>query len=306
MKVLIATEKPFAPVAVKGIKETFDMAGYACETLEKYTDKAQLLAAVADCQGLIVRSDIIDAEVMDAAPELKIIVRAGAGYDNIDLAAATARKIVVMNTPGQNANAVAELVIGLLIYTIRQRFNGKSGSELMGKKMGLMAFGAVAQNVARIAKGMGMDVSSYSPLNRPQKIIDAGFHVHESLEALFHYNDIVSLHCPATPQTIGSIGYDQLMCMKPNSILVNTARAEVIDEEGLLKAMEERQDLRYITDIKMKRHDEAVEKLGDRYVFTPKKMGAQTAEANINAGLAAAQEIVDFIEDGVKKCQVNH
>ena len=306
MKVLIATEKPFAPVAVKGIKETFDMAGYACETLEKYTDKAQLLAAVADCQGLIVRSDIIDAEVMDAAPELKIIVRAGAGYDNIDLAAATARKIVVMNTPGQNANAVAELVIGLLIYTIRQRFNGKSGSELMGKKMGLMAFGAVAQNVARIAKGMGMDVSSYSPLNRPQKIIDAGFHVHESLEALFHYNDIVSLHCPATPQTIGSIGYNQLMCMKPNSILVNTARAEVIDEEGLLKAMEERQDLRYITDIKMKRHDEAVEKLGDRYVFTPKKMGAQTAEANINAGLAAAQEIVDFIEDGVKKCQVNH
>ena len=306
MKVLIATEKPFAPVAVKGIKETFDMAGYACETLEKYTDKAQLLAAVADCQGLIVRSDIIDAEVMDAAPELKIIVRAGAGYDNIDLAAATARKIVVMNTPGQNANAVAELVIGLLIYTMRQRFNGKPGSELLGKKMGLMAFGAVAQNVARIAKGMGMDVSSYSPLNRPQKIIDAGFHVHESLEALFHYNDIVSLHCPATPQTIGSIGYDQLMCMKPNSILVNTARAEVIDEEGLLKAMEERQDLRYITDIKMKRHDEAVEKLGDRYVFTPKKMGAQTAEANINAGLAAAQEIVDFIENGVKKCQVNH
>ena len=306
MKVLIATEKPFAPVAVKGIKETFDMAGYACETLEKYTDKAQLLAAVADCEGLIVRADIIDAEVMDAAPELKIIVRAGAGYDNIDLAAATARKIVVMNTPGQNANAVAELVIGLLIYTMRQRFNGKSGSELMGKKMGLMAFGAVAQNVARIAKGMGMDVSSYSPLNRPQKIIDAGFHVHESLEALFHYNDIVSLHCPATPQTIGSIGYDQLMCMKPNAILVNTARAEVIDEEGLLKAMEERQDLRYITDIKMKRHDEAVEKLGDRYVFTPKKMGAQTAEANINAGLAAAQEIVDFIENGVKKCQVNH
>ena len=306
MKVLIATEKPFAPVAVKGIKETFDMAGYACETLEKYTDKAQLLAAVADCQGLIVRSDIIDAEVMDAAPELKIIVRAGAGYDNIDLAAATARKIVVMNTPGQNANAVAELVIGLLIYTMRQRFSGKSGSELMGKKRGLMGFGAVAQNVARIAKGMGMDVSSYSPLNRPQKIIDAGFHVHESLEALFHYTDIVSLHCPATPQTIGSMGYAQLMCMKPNSILVNTARAEVIDEEGLLKAMEERQDLRYITDIKMKRHDEAVEKLGDRYVFTPKKMGAQTAEANINAGLAAAQEIVDFIENGVKKCQVNH
>ena len=306
MKVLIATEKPFAPVAVKGIKETFDMAGYACETLEKYTDKAQLLAAVADCQGLIVRSDIIDAEVMDAAPELKIIVRAGAGYDNIDLAAATARKIVVMNTPGQNANAVAELVIGLLIYTMRQRFNGKSGSELMGKKMGLMAFGAVAQNVARIAKGMGMDVSSYSPLNRPQKIIDAGFHVHESLEALFHYNDIVSLHIPATPQTKGMIGYEAIMQMKKGAILVNSARKEIIDEAGLLKAMTERTDLRYVTDLKLDAHEEAIEKLGKRYVFTPKKMGAQTAEANINAGIAAAQQIVDFIENGVKTFQVNH
>ena len=306
MKVLVATEKPFAPVAVKGIKDILDPVGYQLELLEKYTEKAQLLAAVADVDALIIRSDKIDGEVMDAAPKLKIIVRAGAGYDNVDLAAATAHHIVVMNTPGQNANAVAELVIGLLIYACRNKFNGTSGTELMGKKLGLLAFGAVAQNLARIAHGMGLDISSYSPLNRPQKIIDAGFHVHESLEALFHYNDIVSLHCPATPQTIGSIGYDQMMCMKPNAILVNTARAEVIDEEGLLKAMEERQDLRYITDIKMKRHDEAVEKLGDRYVFTPKKMGAQTSEANINAGLAAAQEIVDFIEDGVKKCQVNH
>lgn len=306
MKVLIATEKPFAPVAVKGIKEIFDTAGYACGTLESYTEKQQLLEAVKQgINGLIVRSDIIDAEVMDAAEELKIIVRAGAGYDNIDLTAASARGIVVMNTPGQNANAVAELVIGLLIYTLRNRFNGKPGTELMGKKLGLMAFGAVAQNVARIAKGMGMDVSSYSPLNRPQKIIDAGFHVHESLEALFHYNDIVSLHVPATPQTIGSINHGLIMQMKKNAVLVNTARAEVIDEEGLLKAFEERQDLRYVTDIKLKRHDEAVERLGDRYIFTPKKMGAQTAEANINAGLAAAQEIVEFIEDGVKTCQVN-
>ncbi len=304
-KILVATEKPFAPVAVKGIKDIFDASGYECVLLEKYTDKAQLLEAVADVDGIIVRSDIIDAEVMAAAPKLKIVVRAGAGYDNIDLKAASERGIVVMNTPGQNANAVAELVIGLLIYTARKHFDGTSGTELMGKKIGLMAFGAVAQNVGRIAKGMGMDVSSYSPLNRPQKIIDAGYHVHESTEALFHYNDIVSLHCPATPVTCKSIGYDLIMCMKPNAILINTARKEIIDEEGLMRAMTERPDLRYITDIKMAAHDEAVEKLGSRYTFTPKKMGAQTAEANINAGLAAANETVDFLEDGVKTCQVN-
>lgn len=305
MKVLIATEKPFAAVAVKGIKEIFDAAGFDCQLLEKYTEKSELLAAVSDAEALIVRSDKVDAEVFDAAKALKIVVRAGAGYDNIDLTAATAHGVVVMNTPGQNANAVAELVIGLLIYTIRNRFDGTSGTELMGKKIGLMAFGAVAQNVARIAKGMGMDVSSYSPLNRPQKIIDAGFHVHESPEALFHYNDIVSLHIPATKQTIGSIGYDLVKMMKPGAILVNSARKEVIDEEGLLRAMTERTDLRYVTDLKLAAHDEAVEKLGDRYIFTPKKMGAQTAEANVNAGLAAAHQIVDFIENGVKTFQVN-
>ncbi len=305
MKILVATEKPFAPVAVKGIKDIVEAANYELVLLEKYSTKQQLLEAVADAAALIVRSDKIDAEVMDAAPQLKIIVRAGAGYDNIDLDAATARGIVVMNTPGQNANAVAELVIGLLIYTIRNRFDGTSGTELMGKKIGLMAFGAVAQNVARIAKGMGMDVSSYSPLNRPQKIIDAGFHVHESVEALFLYNDIVSLHIPATPQTKRCITYELVKSMKPNAILVNSARKEVIDEEGLIKALTERQDLRYITDIKMEAHEEAVEKLGSRYVFTPKKMGAQTAEANINAGLAAASQIVDFFKDGNKKYQVN-
>lgn len=305
MKILVATEKPFAPVAVKGIKDIFDAANFDTVLLEKYSSKQELLEAVKDANALIVRSDKIDAEVMDAAPELKVVVRAGAGYDNIDLAAATAHGIVVMNTPGQNANAVAELVIGLLIYTIRNRFDGTSGTELMGKKIGLMAFGAVAQNVARIAKGMGMDVSSYSPLNRPQKIIDAGFHVHESAEALFMYNDIVSLHIPATPQTKRSITYDLIKGMKPNAILVNSARKEIIDEEGLLKAMTERQDLRYVTDLKLDAHEEAVEKLGNRYVFTPKKMGAQTAEANINAGLAAANQIVDYFKDGNKQYQVN-
>lgn len=305
MKILVATEKPFAPVAVKGIRDIAEAANYDVALLEKYTEKQQLLDAVKDVDALIVRSDKIDSEVMDAAPQLKVIVRAGAGYDNIDLDAATAHGMVVMNTPGQNANAVAELVIGMLIYTVRNRFDGTSGTELMGKKIGLMAFGAVAQNVARIAKGLGMDVSSYSPLNRPQKIIDAGFHVHESVEALFLYNDIVSLHIPATPQTKRSITYDLIKSMKPNAILVNSARKEVIDEEGLLKAMTERPDLRYVTDLKLDAHEEAMEKLGKRYIFTPKKMGAQTAEANINAGLAAASQIVDFFKDGNKKYQVN-
>ena len=305
MKVLIATEKPFASAAVKGIQEILDTAGYDCEILEKYTEKSQLLAAVKTANALIIRSDKVDKEVMEAAPELKIVVRAGAGYDNVDLEAATQLGIVVMNTPGQNANAVAELVVGLLIYTIRHKYDGTSGTELMGKKIGLMAFGAVAQNLARIAKGIGMDVSSFSPLNRPQKIIDAGFHVHESVEALFLYNDIVSLHIPATPKTRGSIGYDLIRNMKKNAILVNTARKEVIDEQGLLQAMTEREDLRYVTDLKLDAHQEAIEKLGERYVFTPKKMGAQTSEANINAGLAAAQQIVDFFENGTKQLQVN-
>lgn len=305
MKILVATEKPFAPVAVKGIRDIAEAANYELALLEKYCEKQQLLDAVKDADALIVRSDKVDGEVMDAAPRLKVIVRAGAGYDNIDLDAATAHGMVVMNTPGQNANAVAELVIGMLIYTVRNRFDGTSGTELMGKKIGLMAFGAVAQNVARIAKGMGMDVSSYSPLNRPQKIIDAGFHVHESVEALFLYNDIVSLHIPATPQTKRSITYDLIKSMKPNAILVNSARKEIIDEEGLLKAMTERPDLRYVTDLKLDAHEDALEKLGKRYIFTPKKMGAQTAEANINAGLAAANQIVDFFKDGNKKYQVN-
>lgn len=305
MKVLLATEKPFAPTAVKGIQEIFDAAGYELVRLEKYTDKSQLLAAVTDVDAIIIRSDKIDEEVMAAAPNLKIVVRAGAGYDNVDLAAATAHNVVVMNTPGQNSNAVAELVIGMLLYTIRNRFDGTSGTELMGKKIGLMAFGAVSQNVARISKGLGMDVSSYSPLNRPQKIIDAGYHVHESAEALFHYNDIVSLHIPLTPQTRACVSFDLVHSMKQGAILVNTARKEVIDEEGLLRAMQERQDLRYVTDLKMERHDEAVAILGNRYVFTPKKMGAQTAEANINAGLAAANQIVDFLKEGIKTYQVN-
>ena len=305
MKVLIATEKPFAAVAVNGIKEIFNEAGFEVVLLEKYTEKSELLAAVESVDAIIIRSDKVDAEVLDAAKNLKIVVRAGAGYDNVDLEAATAHGVVVMNTPGQNSNAVAELVVGMLLYAVRNQFAGTSGTELMGKKIGLMAFGAVSQNLARIAKGFGMSVAGYSPTGRPQKIVDAGCEVCETPEQLFKECDIVSLHIPSTPQTKKSIGYDLISQMKKNAILVNTARKDVIDEEGLLKAMTERTDLRYVSDLKMDAHDEAVVALGQRYFATPKKMGAQTSEANINAGLAAARQIVAFLVNGDKTYQVN-
>lgn len=305
MKVLIATEKPFAPVAVKGISEIIEAAGYEVALLEKYTEKSQLLEAVADVDAIIIRSDKIDGEVMNAAPQLKIVVRAGAGYDNVDLAAATAHNICVMNTPGQNANAVAELVVGLLIFTLRNQFNGTSGSEMKGKRLGLMAFGAIAKNLARIAQGLGMEISAYSPTNHPQKIREAGFKAYEKLEDLFKENDIVSLHIPSTPETKGSIGYSLIAAMPKNGILVNSARQDIIDEEGMLKALTERTDLRYVTDLKLKNHDQAIELLGERYVFTPKKMGAQTKEANINAGLAAARQIVGYLKEGDNTFQVN-
>lgn len=305
MKVLIATEKPFAPVAVKGIREIFETEGYEVALLEKYTEKETLLNAVADVDALIIRSDKIDAEVMDAAHNLKIVVRAGAGYDNVDLAAATAHGVVVMNTPGQNSNAVAELIVGLLLFTCRNGFNGTSGTELKGKSIGLMAFGAVAQNLARIMKGIGMEISAYSPTGHPQKIEDAGFKVCATTQELFDNNDIVSLHIPSTPETKGSIGYDLVSKMKKNAILVNSARQDIIDEAGLFKALAERTDIRYVTDLKMKDHDHAVDVLGERYIFTPKKMGAQTKEANINAGLAAARQIVGFLKEGVRTYQVN-
>ena len=305
MKVLIATEKPFAPVAVKGIQDILTEAGYEVALLEKYTEKADLLQAVADANALIIRSDKVDAEVIEAAPQLKIVVRAGAGYDNVDLEAATAHQVVVMNTPGQNSNAVAELVVGLLLYAIRNQFNGTAGTDLKGKRIGLMAFGAVAQNLARIAEGFGMTLSGYSPTPRPQKIVDAGYKAYEDLHDFFANNDVVSLHIPSTPETRGSIGYDLISALPKNGILANSARQDVIDEEGLLKALAERPDLRYVTDLKLKDHEHAVEMLGERYIFTPKKMGAQTKEANINAGLAAARQIVDFLENGVNTFQVN-
>ena len=303
-KVLIATEKPFAAPAVAGIKEIIEKAGFELALLEKYTEKSQLLAAVADVDAIIIRSDKIDAEVMDAAKNLKIVVRAGAGYDNVDLEAATARNIVVMNTPGQNANAVAELVLGLLVYCVRNFYNGKAGSELMGKKLGILAFGNVGRNVARIAKGFGMEVRAYDAFCPADVIEAAGVKAMASQADLFKEADIVSLHSPATAETKQSINYDLCNTMKKGAILINSARKEVIDEAGLLKLMAEREDLKYITDIKPDA-DADFAKFEGRYFSTPKKMGAQTAEANTNAGLAAANQIVGFIKDGITKFQVN-
>ncbi len=304
MKVLVATEKPFAANAVKAIKEEIEKAGHELVLLEKYTEKAQLLDAVKDVEAMIVRSDKITPDVMDAAPKLKIIVRAGAGYDSIDTAYAKEKGIIVENTPGQNANAVAELVLGLLVYAVRAFFNGKSGSELIGKKLGLLAFGNVGRNVARIAKGFGMDVYAYDAFCPANVIEEAGVHAVPNQEALFDQCDIVSLHIPATPETKQSINYALVNRVPKGGILVNTSRKEVINEAELLKLMAEREDLKFVTDIKPDA-DADFAKLEGRYFSTPKKMGAQTAEANFNAGLAAAKQINAYFADGCTKFQVN-
>ena len=303
-KVLIATEKPFAAAAVSGIKEVIEGAGYEVALLEKYTEKSQLLSAVADADALIIRSDKVDAEVLDAAKQLKIVVRAGAGYDNVDLEAATAHKVVVMNTPGQNANAVAELVLGLLVYTVRNFYNGKSGSELMGKTLGILAFGNVGRNVARIAQGFGMKVMAYDAYCPAEAIEQAGVKAAASQAELFKEADIVSLHIPATAETKQSINKALCGTMKKGAILINTARKEVIDEAGLIVLMKEREDLKYITDI-MPDADADFKQFEGRYFSTPKKMGAQTSEANTNAGIAAAKQIVGYLKDGITKFQVN-
>ena len=305
MKVLIATEKPFAKVAVDGIRQEIEAAGYELALLEKYTEKAQLLDAVKDADAVIIRSDVIDNEVFDAAKQLKIVVRAGAGYDNVDLAAATAHHVVVMNTPGQNSNAVAELVFGLLIFAVRNFYNGKAGTELKGKKLGILAFGNVGRNVARIAAGFDMDIYAYDAFCPKEAIEAAGVHAVDSTESLFDTCDIVSLHIPATPDTKNSINYDLVNRLPKGGILINTARKEVIDETGLIKLMEVREDLKYISDIAPASAEEFAAKFAGRYFATPKKMGAQTAEANINAGIAAAKQIVGFLRDGITKFKVN-
>ena len=305
MKVLIATEKPFAAAAVKAMEEVLTAGGIEVAKLEKYTEKKQLLEAVADADGIIIRSDIVDAEVLDAAKNLKLVVRAGAGYDNIDLAAATAHNVVAMNTPGQNANAVAELVFGMLLFQCRNQFSGAAGTELKGKTLGLHAFGNVARNVARVAKGFGMEVYAYDPFLTKEQIESAGVKAVASIPELYKTCQYVSLHCPATKETIGSINYDLLKTMPKGACLINTARKEVIDETGVMKLMEERDDFKYIADVKPATADDFVAKFGNRVFFTPKKSGAQTAEANANAGIAAAKQSVGFLKEGIDRFRVN-
>lgn len=304
MKVLIATEKPFAPAAVHGITNELKGAGHEVVLLEKYTEKSQLLDAVKDADAMIVRSDKITPEVLDAARQLKIVVRAGAGYDSIDTAYAKEKGVVVENTPGQNSNAVAELVFGMLVYAVRNFYNGKAGTELMGKKLGILAFGNVGRNVARIAKGFGMEVYAYDAFCPAEAIEAAGVHAVKSQDELFKTCNVLSLHIPATPQTVKSIDYRLVNLLPKKGILINTARKEVINEEELLKLMSEREDLKFITDIKPDA-DEEFKKFEGRYFSTPKKMGAQTAEANTNAGIAAAKQINAFFATGDTKFQVN-
>lgn len=304
MKVLIATEKPFAKEALEAIKKEIVDGGHSVEVLEKYTEKSELLSAVAQANAVIIRSDIVDKEVLDAAKELKIVVRAGAGYDNVDIQSAKEHQVVVENTPGQNANAVAELVFGLLVYAVRNFYNGKSGSELKGKKLGLLAYGNVSRNVSRIAKGFGMDVYAYDAYCTAEQIESDGVKAVSSPSALFEQCDVVSLHIPATPETTKSINYELVNKLPKGGILVNTARKEVINEEELLKLMTERQDIKFITDIKPNA-DEQFAQFEGRYFSTPKKMGAQTSEANTNAGIAAAKQINAFFNEGCTKYQVN-
>jgi D-3-phosphoglycerate dehydrogenase / 2-oxoglutarate reductase len=304
-KVLLATEKPFAPAAVNGIKNIFDAAGFETILLEKYSDKADLLKAVADVDAMIVRSDKATREVLEAAANLKIVVRAGAGYDNVDLAAASERKIVVMNTPGQNSNAVAELALGMMVFISRGCFQGVSGNELSGKKLGIHAYGYVGKLVAKIARGFGMEIFAFDPFIDQKIISDDGVTPLGSIEELYKNCQYISLHIPANEKTKKSIGYELMTVMPKGGTIVNTARKEVICEDSLKKIMEERPDFKYISDIAPECHAELAEKFSTRYYSTPKKQGAETSEANINAGLAAAKQIVDYLKDGNTTFQVN-
>lgn len=305
MKILIATQKPFSAAAVAAIREILEDAGHDVVLLEKYEEQSDFIAAAAEAEAIIVRSDKVDADVIAAAPKLKIVVRAGAGYDNVDLAAATARGVVVMNTPGQNANAVAELAIALMIYMARTQFTPATGSEILGKTLGIQAFGNVGRLVGAKARALGMEVKAIDPFLTAEKIAEGGATPVSGLEELYSSCNYVSIHIPATSQTIKSIGYDLIIRMPKGAVLVNTARKEVIDEEGLEKALEERQDLKYVTDVAPDNIAVLKEKFGLRVFATPKKMGAQSAEANLNAGLAAARQICDYFATGCTKFQVN-
>ncbi|MBR4826516.1 MAG: 3-phosphoglycerate dehydrogenase [Bacteroidales bacterium] len=305
MKVLVATQKPFAAVAVNGIKEILEAAGHNVVLFEKYAAQEDLVAAVADAEAMIIRSDKVTAEVIAAAPKLKIVVRAGAGFDNVDLAAASARGIVVMNTPGQNSNAVAELAIALMIFMARTQFTPATGSEVQGKRLGVQAYGNVGRLVGAKARALGMEISALDPFLSDEQIVAGGADPVHSVEELYACSDYLSIHIPALPATIKSIGYDLVTRMPKGATLVNTARKEVIDEEGLMRALEDRPDLKYVTDVMPDNYAALQEKFGLRVFATPKKMGAQTSEANINAGLAAARQIVDYFATGNTRFQVN-
>ena len=305
MKVLLATQKPFAAKAVSGIREILEAAGHELVLFEKYAEQSELVAAVADAEALIIRSDKVTAEVIAAAPKLKIVVRAGAGYDNVDLAAASEAGVVVMNTPGQNSNAVAELAIAMMIFMCRNQFTPVTGTEIEGRTIGIQAFGNVGRLVGAKAKALGLKVKAIDPFLTPEKIAEGGAEPVSDLKELYQGCDFVSVHIPATPQTVGSIGYELITSMPKGAVLVNTARKEVIDEAGLEKALEDRPDLKYVTDVMPDNYAALQEKFGLRVFATPKKMGAQTAEANVNAGLAAARQIVAFFATGERKFQVN-
>ena len=305
MKVLLATQKPFAAKAVSGIREILEAAGHELVLFEKYTEQSELVAAVSDAEALIIRSDKVTAEVIAAAPKLKIVVRAGAGYDNVDLAAASEAGVVVMNTPGQNSNAVAELAIAMMIFMCRNQFTPVTGTEIEGRTIGIQAFGNVGRLVGAKAKALGLKVKAIDPFLTPEKIAEGGAEPVSDLKELYAGCDFVSVHIPATPQTVGSIGYELITSMPKGAVLVNTARKEVIDEAGLEKALEDRPDLKYVTDVMPDNYAALQEKFGLRVFATPKKMGAQTAEANVNAGLAAARQIVAFFATGERKFQVN-
>ena len=305
MKILVATEKPFAPVAINRIREIIDTAGYELILLEKYKDVSELLSMVADADAMIVRSDMVTASVLDAAKKLRIVVRAGAGYDNLDLQACTEHKVVAMNTPGQNSNAVAELAFEMMLYQARGGFAGKSGTELRGKTLGLHAFGNVGKFMAEIAKGFGMDIHAFDPYVNEDDIRKSGLKTCKSAEELYEKCQFVSLHMPANEKTRKMIGYELMKRMPHDAVLVNTARKEIIDEEGLLKIFEERPDFKYLSDVEPDSKTIFEEKYKGRFIFTAKKMGAQTKEANINAGVAAAKQIVDYFKTGNEKYRVN-
>lgn len=304
-KILVATEKPFAKIAVDGIRKIVEDAGFDLALLENYTQKVELLNAAADADAIIIRSDIIDRDVFEAAKNLKIVVRAGAGYDNIDLASATAHGVVAMNTPGQNSNAVAELAIGMMVFAARNNFNGASGTELKGKTLGLHAFGHVGKAVATIARGFGMEIYAFDPFVDKKTIKAEGIHYIDNVNDLYKNCQYISLHMPATAQTKKSINFDLLSLMPKGATLVNTARKEVINEEGLLMMFAERTDFKYVSDVEPDCKGMIAEKFSGRFYFTPKKIGAQTAEANNNAGLAAARQIVSFFTKNDTTFQVN-